>query len=478
MSDTGGHQRSLRVPMKPMLTLSLLFVLTGCAVGPDFQPPPLSVPQGWHAQASQTAQEQAAAGELSRWWQLFHDPILDSLVERAWRKNIDLRQAEARIRQARAVSAVTAAGLWPSLDAGAGYSRSRSNSKGTVLRSALYQAGFDASWELDLFGGTRRGMEAAEADLRAAIESRRDLMLSLTAELAGNYLALRTLQQRLDIARRNLAVQERSVELTRRRQQGGFISGLDLAAVEGQAASTAAQLPLLESAIDQAIHGIGLLLAEPPAALFAELAPPIPPPLTPPAFPAILPADLLARRSDIRQAEALAHAATARVGAAEAARYPRIVLPGSIGFQNASSRELFNWPNRVWSVGPSISWTVFDGGALRAGVEKQQALLDEAVLTYEQTVLTALHEVENSLVAAAREEERGRELARALAANEKALELATRLYREGQVDYLSVLDAQRSLHASEDALAQSRHNHAIQLIALFKALGGGWQEEL
>ncbi|OQX09868.1 MAG: RND transporter, partial [Desulfobulbaceae bacterium A2] len=138
----------------------------------------------------------------------------------------------------------------------------------------------------------------------------------------------------------------------------------------------------------------------------------------------------------------------------------------------------FNWPNRVWSVGPSISWTVFDGGALRAGVEKQQALLDEAVLTYEQTVLTALHEVENSLVAAAREEERGRELARALAANEKALELATRLYREGQVDYLSVLDAQRSLHASEDALAQSRHNHAIQLIALFKALGGGWQEEL
>ncbi|OQX06418.1 MAG: hypothetical protein BWK76_26245, partial [Desulfobulbaceae bacterium A2] len=193
-----------------MLTLSLLLVLTGCAVGPDFQPPPLSVPQGWHAQASQTAQEQAAAGELSRWWQLFHDPILDSLVERAWRKNIDLRQAEARIRQARAVSAGAAAGLWPSAGATADYRRSRSSSSnGTAVHGDLYQAGFDASWELDLFGGTRRGMEAAEADLRAAIESRRDLMLSLTAELAGNYLALRTLQQRLDIARRNLAVQER-----------------------------------------------------------------------------------------------------------------------------------------------------------------------------------------------------------------------------------------------------------------------------
>ncbi|OQX20135.1 MAG: hypothetical protein BWK76_02455 [Desulfobulbaceae bacterium A2] len=464
--------------MKPSATLTLLTLLaTGCAVGPDFQPPSVAVPQGWHAQSAQPDTDQAAVGDLTRWWQGFNDPILDSLIARAWEKNLDLRQAEARIRQARAVSAGAVAGLWPSLDATAGYRRSRSSSDGTTVHSDLYQAGFDASWEVDIFGSTRRGMEAAEADLRAAIDGRRDLMVSLTAELAGNYVSLRSLQQRLDIARRNLAVQEQSVELTRRRQQGGFTSGLDVAAAEGQAAVTAAQLPLLASAIDQAIHGVGLLLGEQPAALFAELAPPALPPPVPPVFPVTLPADLVGRRSDIRRAEALAHAATARVGVAEAARYPRVVLPGSIGFQNSSSGELFSWPNRIWSVGPSISWALFDAGALRAGVEKQRAVLDEAVLAYEQTVLTALHEVENNLVAAAREEERGRELVRAVAANKKTLALATRLYREGQVDYLSVLDAQRALYSSEDTLAQSHRSQAGSVIALFKALGGGWQQE-
>ncbi len=460
--------------------LSLLLCLAGCTVGPDFRTPDATVPPDWHGRP---AQVEVARGdvELARWWESFQDPLLNSLIERACTGNLDLRQAEARMRQARAASAVATAGLWPTVDAAAGYSRARSgastSSGGQGVRTDLYQAGFDAGWEIDLFGGTRRGIEATEADLRAAMENRRSLMVSLTAELAGNYLGLRTLQQRLDIARRNLVLQERNVELTRRRQQGGLTSSLDVVAAEGQAATTAALLPQLHSGIDQAIHGIALLLGEPPATLLAELAPAAPMPPTPPAPPLALPADLLSRRPDIRQAEAEAHAATARVGVAEALRYPTITLPGMIGFQNSFTQELFDWPSRVWSIGPSIGWRIFDGGAIQGGIAQKQAALDEKLLAYQATVLGAFHEVENALVAAVREEERGRELVRALAAHRRALELAATLYREGQVDYLAVIEAQRSLHTSEDALAQSRQSLIGNQIALYKALGGGWQWE-
>lgn len=457
--------------------LPVLLFLAGCTVGPDFRTPDASVPPDWHARP---AHMEVARGEveLSRWWQRFEDPLLTSLIERACNGNFDLRQAETRIRQARALSSAAAAGLWPTVDSSVGYRRSRSisSTSGQVVHGELYEAGFDASWEIDLFGGIRRSIEAAEADLRAAVEGRRDVLVSLTAELAGNYVGLRSLQQRLEIARRNLATQEKTVELTRRRQQGGFTTGLDVAAAEGQAASTAAQLPLLQSEIDQTIHAIALLLGEPPAALIAELAP-VAPPASPPLPPLLLPADLLTRRPDIRQAEAKAHAATADIGIAEAAAYPSISLPGSIGFQSAGSRSLFDWPSRVWSIGPAISWRIFDGGAVQAEIAQKQAALDEMVLAYQAVVLSALHEVEDGLVAAVREEERGRELTRALAAHEKALDLALMLYREGQADYLAVLVAQRSVFSSEDTLAQSRRSLAGHVISLYKALGGGWLSE-
>lgn len=466
----------LTVPRRSRLRLTmglglLLGLLTGCAVGPNFQRPATELPAAW-ASESAAADPHAADQELRRWWTTFGDPQLTSLIERAMAANLDLRKAAARVRQARASRGVAFAAIGPTLDATASHERSRTTA-GVV--GDLYQAGFDAGWEIDLFGGTRRGIEAADADLAAAVEGRNGVLVSLSAEVARNYIALRAGQQRLAVARQNVAAQQKTAEITRQRYDAGLVNRLDLSNAEAQLATTTAQLPVLESAVRQTMHNLAVLLGLPPAALLTELTPEAVVPAVATPVPVGVPSDLLRRRPDIRKAEAALHAATARIGVATADLFPRFTLAGALSFSDTHFGSLFTWAERGWSFGPSVSWRLFESGRTLANIELRKAMQEEEGLAYQQTVLVALQEVENALVAATKEEEHRRALLEAVEANRKAVELAMRLYRAGETDFLAVVVAQRALYAAEDALAQSTGTVATELVALYKALGGGWE---
>ncbi len=445
--------------------LSCLVLLAGCKVGPNFKPLQTEVPDRWVGPLPTPAEQ-----DLARWWTQFDDPMLTSLVQRAVESNLDLRLAEARVRQARASRGIAVSGLGPTLSATGSYRRS-----GTARTTTdLYEAGFDALWELDFFGGVRRGVESATANLQAAEEARLNLLVTLTAEVATNYIGLRAFQEEIAIARRNLKAQEHSADLTRQRFEGGLVSGLDVANAEAQVATTAAQIPQLEQSAQQAIYSLSLLLGREPGALLEELSQAEPIPGAPPAVPVGIPSELLRRRPDILQAEAQIHAATADIGVATADLFPRISLTGNVGTQGNKFGALDNWSNRFWSIGPSATWNVFSTGRVRSNIEVQRALEEQSLITYRQTVLNALQEVENALIASAKEQEHYQALTQAVTANRRAVDLATKLYTQGQTDFLNVLQAQGSLYLSETALALSARTLSTNLVALFKALGGGW----
>jgi NodT family efflux transporter outer membrane factor (OMF) lipoprotein len=473
-----------------MLCLS---VMTGCAVGPDFQAPQVQVPDAWYGPTTMPSKESAASAErnIAERWKVFQDPTLTSLVERAIEGNLNLKLAEARIRQARAARREALSDIGPTVNARGSFQRSSSmvttssggggpagpgasQSKTEEIISDQYEAGFDAIWELDIFGGVRRGVEAADADLQATVETRRDVLVTLTAEVARNYIDLCAFQERTLTARRNLKAQQHSAELTRQRFQAGFVSSLDVANADAQVATTSAQIPLLEVSAQQAIYSLSVLLGREPAALMQELSVALEIPAVPPSVPVGVPSELLRRRPDIRRAEADIHAATARVGVATADLFPKVTLSGSIGYRASDLDSWFDRISRLWLLGPVVSWQIFDTGRIRSNIEVQKALEEQSVITYQQTVLAALQEVENALIASAKEQEHRKALAEAVAANQKAVELATELYTQGQTDFLNVLQAQRSLYVSEDALAQSTRTVSTNLIALCKALGGGW----
>ncbi len=470
----------------PAMLLTMLF---GCAVGPDYHPPKTEVPPDWDGQAAVTPAHPSKTTTnpvtLVEWWNAFNDPTLSSLMEMAMRANLDVRQAEARIRQARAARGVAGAPLWPQVDASAIYQRSQGSSEtggGGAIATAgglreLFQAGLDASWELDIFGGTRRGIEAATADLKAAVEDRRDVLITLAGDVGTNYLNLRGFQQQIAIAQKNLAAQKKTADITHRRFEAGFVSRLDVANADAQVATTEAQIPILESSARAAIYSLGVLLGREPAALAKELSKESPIPPTPPEVPVGLPSDLVRRRPDIRRAEAQVHAATARIGVATADLFPRFFLTGSFGFSSNDLTRLGNLSNsKFWSFGPSVTWPVFAGGRIRANIEVQNALEEQALVTYQKTVLTALQDVETALVAYAKEQEHRKSLAAAVASNRQAVDLAMKLYVAGKTDFLNVLNAQRSLFVTEDALTQSTRTLGTNLIALYKALGGGWEK--
>ena len=460
--------RNHQFAMGALSLVSCLILLAGCKVGPNFQPPQTEVPHAWVGPVPPrtTATEQA----LAQWWTTFEDPTLTSLIGRAVESNLDLRLAEARIRQARAARGVAASGLGPTLDATGSYRRSGD----AIGTTNLYQAGLDAAWELDFFGGTRRSIEAATANLEAAIDARLNTLVTLVAEVALNYIDLRGFQEQIAIAQRNLKAQQHSAELTQQRFEGGFVSGLDVANAEAQVATTAAQIPALEQSAQQTIYSLSLLLGLEPGALLAELSPRGDIPAAPPAVPVGVPSELLRRRPDIRQAEAQIHAATAEIGVATADLFPRFSLTGNVGTQGSKFSSLTDWSNRFWSFGPSASWTFFATGRILSNIEVQKALQEQSFITYRQTVLAALQDVENALIASVKEQEHYKLLTEAVTANRRAVDLATRLYTQGETDFLNVLQAQGALYASENALALSARTLATNLVALYKALGGGW----
>ena len=450
----------------------LIMLFAGCApVGPDYQPPQPDMPAQW--QESSTSITPLADLSIAGWWTLFNDPLLQSLVAQAEAANHTLEKAATLVREARARRTIAAA--TGSVDSSAAATRSRrsENSSSAGGTQDLFLVGFDASWELDIFGGVRRAVEAANASVEASREEFRDVLVSLQAEVARNYLELRGSQQRLLTTHNNIATQEKTVDLVRGRFELGLGNELDLVQAETQLALLKAQIPSLEASTRQSMHQLAILLGKNPAALTVELSIESPIPTVPAKLPIQLPSDLLRQRPDIRAAERNLAAATAEIGVATADLFPQFSLSALLGLQSINLSNLISGSSRYWTVGPVVKLNIFDQGKTRAAIEIQEAQRDGALADYEQTVLTALREVEDGLVSYTKEQETLNILTKAVASSEKAVMMSKGLFEAGLADFLNVLQSERALYQSEDQLDQSKQRLALSLVAIYKALGGG-----
>jgi NodT family efflux transporter outer membrane factor (OMF) lipoprotein len=433
------------------------------------------------------------------WWESFHDPELTSLIREAAAANLDLKESAIRIAEARAQRRITAAADSLTLSGNASYENTRisettaegsifsslgKNSQGLPIKIPTfpnpynqYQIGFDASWEPDLFGGVRRSVEAAEADTEAQEEEARDALVSLEAEVARDYIDLRSAQAQLAITKRNISTQQETRELADERFRAGLGTALDVSNAEAQVRNTRSQSPPFSRAAASDINQLSQLLAREPGALTSELetAKPVPP--VPAQAPVGLPGDLLRRRPDIRAAEARLHAATARVGVAVSALFPSVSFDLPFGTQAETFPKLADWASRFYSIGPSLTVPIFEGGKIHANIKLADLEEKEAAVEYARIVLNAVHEVENALIAYGTEQRRRDALAATLEQNRDALSLAEQRYKSGVTTFLDVLDAERSEQQTELALAVSNAAVSTDLVAVYKALGGGWAEE-
>ena len=511
--------------MRIVVILTIVtMALQGCMVGPNFKRPKLPIPNQWSEALEKGESTKAPTQE--EWWATFSDSTLQSLIQRAIEGSFDLKLAKGRLKESRALEDISAAALWPQVNASAAYQRSQTrktevskksasatltpkgvgvsgtvpgplgtmltivpdltggtNSSVTVSPGAkspkrqndLFQAGFDATWELDVFGGVRRGQEASKADTEGVEESRRDILISVASEVARNYFLLRASQGRLETANKNIETQVQSLDFAQSRFNAGLATELDVRTSEALLASSKSVVPSLEAAIQMTIHRLSILIGNPPGALQEELAPQAPLPQAPPELPVGLPADLLRHRPDIREAERAVAAATARIGVAKADLYPRFVLTGTLTGSSTDFDGITRGANRMWSFGPAVQWPVFDGRRIRANIRVQNARQEQTITAYERTVMMAMEEVENALVAYAKEQNRLVSLNEAVEANRRSLEIAKSLYANGLVTHINVLDCERSLFASEDQRIESEATVLTNLIALYKALGTGWE---
>ncbi|CAM3990333.1 Outer membrane protein OprM precursor [compost metagenome] len=472
--------------MKPAFAFCplLLSLLAGCTLGPDFNKPDSHAPASWAALQETPAASQAQADPLEqRWWESFHDPKLSALIERASQRNLDLQIASARLLQSRALRMSIASEQTPSVDLGGGYSRARNSAEGLNDPSGnsgksafnLWQGDFTASWELDLWGRVRRQVEAADAVVEVAENDRRGVLLSLLAETAGNYIQLRAVQSNLVVTRENLEVSRHSLRLSQMRLRDGVATALDVAQASAQVASIEARLPTLEERQAQLINALGLLLAEPPRSLQAELLEPAAMPTPQQRFAIGVPSELAERRPDILQAAAQLHAATASIGVAKADFYPSIRLSGNVGFQSMQLSDFGSWDSRRFAIGPQLSLPIFEGGRLRGVLKLREAQQQEAALRYQQVVLRAWHEIDDVLRLYNASQLRRDLLEEAVRQNRIALQTAQQQYVEGAVDFLNVLSVQGALLASQEQWVESSAAVSQALVGLYKSLGGGWQ---
>ena len=473
-------------PVMAVIACSLLLpALAACAVGPRYSSPEISVPGAWRESSSVEAP--APGSSLERWWTGFHDPILDSLITRAVEGNLDLKIAAARIREARAARGIAASAALPQLDAEGAYSRTQRSDAVPPFKSApdapspfgareqnVFEAGFDAGWELDVFGGVKRDKEAALAQVQAAEESRRDVLVTLLADIARNYAELRGTQRQLEILEETLRSERDTLDIVKARFEAGLGTELDVARADGLLSATTAQRPALERLARQSVYRLGVLLGLEPGAVASELETPGIMPVAPPEVPQTLPSDLLSRRPDLRRAERELAAATARIGVAKADLFPRFSINGSFGRRSEDAADLGSGGSQFWILGPRVRWPILSGGRIRANIRVQDARQEQALRQYEKAILTALEDVENALSSHARESSRRESLQSSVEANRRALDLAMERYTSGLESFISVLDAQRSVYAAEDQLVQSEKNGVVTLIAVYKALGGGW----
>ena len=482
--------------------LATALALSGCTMlGPEFVAPDATTPGGFALPAQANGRSTPVAEKIDpKWWRLFNDPVLTSLETRLTEGNFDLRTAALRLVQARAqLGFVMASGL-PTVNANGSASEAMTSARGPFMlpsRSSsqppgpqqfhatpdsklfqqheVYQSGFDAGWEIDLWGRVARVVESSTAQLEATEEARREIEVTASAELARDYILLRGTQRKAAITRETLEIARRSLGLTRDRAAGGVTTDLDVANAAAIVETIAAQLPALEQRQAELANAIALLLGAQPRALEVELAAPraLPPP--PPRVPVGLPSDLARRRPDIRRAEATLHAATANIGVAAADFYPRVMLTGSAGMQSLNLHQLLDSRAFFFTVGPSISMPIFDGGRVQRTVELREAQQQEAALLWQRSVLGALHEVDNALTAYDAEQRRRDRLLAADHENRRALALAAARYQQGVTDFLQVLVAQRNLLATDQDLSDSLTAISANMVQLYKALGGGWE---
>lgn len=470
----------------------LAVALCGCVVGPKYRKPAPHTPAAWGEKAEQPAQAplsrttSAEAEDLSRWWRVFNDPELDRLVTRALDGNLDLKVAASRIRQARQQEIVAGAAGLPTLEANAQpfHVHISRNSippglSAFPVASGLteFVIGFDATWEADLFGGVRRSVESARAQTMAAVWSRRDTEVTLTAEVASDYLAYRGLQRRIAIVRGETDRQLNNLNILTAQARGGLVPTFNATQQRAQYKNTAAQLPPLEAEARAQVHTLSVLLGLEPEALSAELEAAGAVPAPPPAVPAGLPADLLRRRPDLRAAERQLAGANAEIGVAVAQLYPTISMSASGDFVSTTITHLFDWNSRQGILSGNATAPLFEGGKLRANVRSAREQRAQAALQYESVLLAALRDVEDALARYAAEQRREVALKRAVEASENALRAAQAQYQGGQVTYINVLTAEQSVLSAQDQLVQSDVQLDEDLASLFKALGGGWQAD-
>jgi NodT family efflux transporter outer membrane factor (OMF) lipoprotein len=463
----------------PLLLLCLALILHGCTVGPDYVPPETEVPDAWHLELVRGLSEGEA--DLQTWWTVLQDPLLDDLIRRASAGNLDLQQAAARILESQARLGLAQGERFPDLDGIGTAQRNRSSEEIVPMvpppasRTDNFLAlGVDSSWEIDFWGRITRSVESADAGLEASIEDYRDILVLLFAEVAVNYVDVRALQLRIQFAESNVETQRGALQLTIDRNRAGLVGDLDVRQAEQNLASTEAFIPTLRTTLAAAIHRLGVLVGEPPSALYGEISPQAPIPAPPQQILVGLPTDLLRQRPDVRRSERELAAQTAQIGVATADLYPRFALFGTFAFEGIRGNDLVTAANRAFVFGPSFRWNIFDGGRVRSNIRVEQARTEQALYRYRQSVLGALEDVENSMVSYVQERERRDALERSVVASREAVNLVDTLYRTGLTDFQNVLDTQRTQFLQEDDLAASEGLVTQNLIRIYRALGGGW----
>jgi NodT family efflux transporter outer membrane factor (OMF) lipoprotein len=447
-----------------------MVALLGCPAGSDYVEPGLPTPEAW----SQGGGAKLNERELRTWWRTFGDGELTGLVDRAVKGSPQLRLAASRLEEARAMRGVTESGRFPTLDAGASFERGRYAMRGRPDTNTLYSGSFDSAWEVDLFGKIRRQAQAAEAQLQASEEDYYDVLVTLTAEVALNYVEVRAFQKRLAVAEENRAAQRRVLDLVKDSFEAGEVSRLDMEQAQTNVETTESQIPLLEMSLAQARHRLAVLVGLPPASLDGQLGKVRGIPMGPRSIAVGVPAEVMRRRADVRRAERQLAAQWARVGAAKAELYPSLQLAGTVGLESIGMGTFLKGSSVIFGVGPSVRWNIFSGGRVRQMIKVETARQEQALIGYEAAILDALRDVEDAIVAYGKEMVRRESLARAEQSARRTVELAESQYRGGESGFLPVLDAQRSLFQAQDELVRSEAEVTTNLIRLYKALGGGW----
>ncbi len=458
-----------------LLLTSAILCLAGCTIGPDYNVPSQNFFDNWFSSSTKAT---APEPINTAWWGVFKDPLLEGYIARAAENNKDLKVALANVRVARAARRENAGAFWPSIGGNTNAERAKSSGAISSFNSGdirnTYDAGFDASWELDIFGGNRRSVEAAEARIGAAKASYQDVMLSTLSDVARIYYEARGLQKRIMITEQNTQLLKETFDVIDDRVHAGEASTFDLTRAQGEYELTRARIPNLRAELRASIYSLSVLLGQPPEALLVQMEAVKPLPTPPDIVPVGLRSEILRRRPDVRIAERELAASVADIGTARADLFPKFFLTGDIGSSARTFGDVFSAGSGLWSIASILQWSVFEGGAIRARIDIEEAENQAALAQYEKTVLEALRDAETALTRYGQELETRKRLAQGVQSRRKSVSLARELFNAGEQDYLAVVDAERQLIDSEDDLIVSETNSISKLIALYTALGGGW----